>query len=155
MLLLLAGVLLCLLGLAGCVLPVLPGPPLNWAALLLLHFFGGPYSTGFLVVWGAVALVVTALDFVLPGWGAKWTGGSKLAVTGSVVGMLVGCIWFPPFGMLLGAFAGAIAGELVAGKSLFGSLKAGGGVFLGTTFGIIVKLAAAGAMTYYFVVGAV
>jgi uncharacterized protein YqgC (DUF456 family) len=152
-LLILLGLLLCGVGLLGCILPVLPGPPLNWLALLLLSWARGwePFGATFLLIWGAVAAGVTALDFVVPAWGARKAGAGKLGVWGSVVGMLVGIIWFPPFGMLVGALLGAIAGELVGGRSAGASLKAGVGVFLGTTLGIVLKLAASGAMTYFFV----
>lgn len=153
--LILLGGLLQVAGFVGCLLPVLPGPPLNWAGLLLLSLARDwdPYGAGFLLVWGGVALAVTALDFVVPAWGARKAGASRAGVLGSIAGMFAGMIWFPPFGLLLGALLGAVAGELLAGRTAGASLKAGGGVFLGTTLGIVLKLAASGAMTWYFLVG--
>jgi uncharacterized protein YqgC (DUF456 family) len=156
LLLVAGGLLLTIAGLAGCFLPVLPGPPLNWLALVLVGWARDwePFGALFLVVWGAVAAAVTLLDFVVPAWGARRAGASRLAVWGSVVGMIIGIVWFPPFGMLLGALLGAVLGELVRGRPLGHSLRAGGGVFLGTTLGIVLKLAASGAMTWYFLAAA-
>jgi uncharacterized protein YqgC (DUF456 family) len=147
------GIVLTIAGLVGCVLPVLPGPPLNWLAMLLLSWARDwePFDATELAIWGAVAAIATALDYVVPAWGAKKAGASSYGVWGSVIGMIVGMIFFPPFGMLLGALLGAVLGELLGGKSEGASLKAGVGVFLGTTFGIIIKLTASAIMTYYYV----
>ena len=86
-------------------------------------------------------------------WGAKKAGASRAGVWASVLGMLAGMIWFPPFGMILGSFVGAVLGELLVGRSGGASLKAAWGVFVGTIAGIILKLTASGVMTYYFVAG--
>ena len=156
LLLVVAGALLQLVGLVGCILPVLPGPPLNWLGLLLVWLAreGEPFSGMFLAVWAAVALGVTVLDYIVPAWGARRAGASRHGVVGSVVGMVVGIVWFPPFGMLVGALVGAILGEMIAGRATGASLKAGAGVFLGTTLGILLKLTASAVMTYYFVIAA-
>lgn len=148
-----AGIVLTIAGLIGCVLPVLPGPPLNWLAMVLLSWARDwePFDATDLALWGAVAAIATALDYVVPAWGAKKSGASPYGVWGSVVGMIIGMIWFPPFGMFFGALLGAILGELAAGQSEGSSLRAGVGVFLGTTFGIIIKLLASGIMTWYYV----
>ena len=149
------GALLTVAGLVGCVLPVLPGPPLSWLGLLLLSIAQdwSPYGGRFLLLLAVVAVVVTVLDYVVPGWGAKKAGASRAGVWASVLGMLAGMIWFPPFGMILGSFVGAVLGELLVGRSGGASLKAAWGVFVGTIAGIILKLTASGVMTYYFVAG--
>ena len=70
-------------GIVGAVLPVLPGPPIGYAGLLLLNFSGfAQFSTGFLVGWGLIALLVTALDYYVPVWGTRKFGGSAAGVRG-------------------------------------------------------------------------
>ena len=101
------GILFLLIGLAGCILPVLPGPPLTYIGLLLLHFTENyQFTTRFLIIWAIVAIVVTILDNVIPVWGTKKYGGSKKAIWGSILGLLVGLFLFPPFGIIIGPFAG-------------------------------------------------
>ena len=145
------GGLFQLVGLVGCVLPVLPGPPISWLGLLLLDLGTDAFSWRFLLLWGGIAAAVTALDYVVPARGAKQAGASRAGVWGSVVGMILGMFAFPPFGMLVGAFLGAVLGELAALRSAGESLKAGWGVFLGTLQGIVLKLIASVMMTWYFV----
>ncbi len=60
-------------------------------------------------------------------------------------------IWFPPFGMIIGAFLGAFIGELSVGKQGHEALKAGWGVFMGVMFGMVLKLILSGVMTFYFI----
>ena len=138
-------------GIFGCVLPLLPGPPLNYIGLLLLHFTTGyQFSTRFLVIWGIVTVVVYALDYVIPVWGTKKFGGSKRGVWGSMIGLIAGMFFFPPFGIIIGPFAGAVIGELTAGKDSKAALKSGFGSFVGFLTGTILKLIASGIMTWYF-----
>jgi len=149
------GVLLLLAGFAGCVLPILPGPPVSFAALLLLYGTGGWSAETFgvttVAVLGGAAALVTVLDFVTPVWGAKKYGASRTGVVGSVVGMIAGMIFFPPFGLILGAFVGALAGEIVAGKATNDATRAAWGVFIGTIVGIVLKLVVCGVIAWYWV----
>ncbi len=145
------GILLLVSGILGCVLPVIPGPPLNYAALLLLHFTGRyQFATQFLLVWAVITVVVYALDYVIPAWGTRKFGGSRRGVWGSVIGLVVGLFFFPPFGIIVGPFAGAVIGELTAGKDSGTALKAGFGSFIGFLLGTLLKLIASGMMTWYF-----
>jgi hypothetical protein len=145
------GIILMITGIFGCVLPLLPGPPLNYIGLLLLHFTTGyQFSTRFLVIWGIVTVVVYALDYVIPVWGTKKFGGSKRGVWGSMIGLIAGMFFFPPFGIIIGPFAGAVIGELTAGKDSKAALKSGFGSFVGFLTGTILKLIASGIMTWYF-----
>jgi len=150
-----AGGTLCVVGLVGCVVPILPGPPINWLALLLLWLTRGEtaVSNTLLIVMGLLAAAVTALDYLVPAWGAKRAGASRGGTWGAFAGMLAGLIWFPPFGMILGSFLGAMAGEVLAGRTDSRAVKAAWGVFVGTMLGTVLKLAAAGVITYYFVIG--
>lgn len=151
--LIIIGFILIILGLIGCVVPGVPGPPFSLLALVMLSAAKRwePFSLNFLIVMALLTIVVTALDYVVPAAGAKKFGASKYGFWGAVIGMLIGIIFFPPLGIIIGAFLGAIAGELVIGKPSYDALKAGWGVFVGIMFGMILKLIASGVMTFYFI----
>lgn len=107
--------MLSLVGLAGAVLPVLPGTPISFVALLLLLLCdGNDISTAQLVVAGVAALVITVLDYIAPVWFTKKSGGSKAGTFGATVGLLVG-FFLGPLGVIVGPFIGALLGERHAG----------------------------------------
>ena len=146
------GIILTITGILGCVLPFMPGPPLNYAAILLLHFTSGfQFSNRFLIVWAIVTVAVVVLDYIIPVWGTKKFGGSKQGVWGSVIGLIAGMFFFPPLGIIIGPFIGAFAGELIAGKNSKDALKSGFGSFVGFITGTVLKLIVSGMMTWYFV----
>jgi uncharacterized protein YqgC (DUF456 family) len=147
------GIVLLLAGFVGCILPILPGPPIALLALVCVSIDQGwaAYSALDWVVLGGLVVVVTVLDFLVPVVGAKKYGASRTAVWMSVVGMVVGLFMFPPFGMLVGAFLGAFLGELMAGKDSSEALRPAWGVFVGTIVGTGLKLAVCGVIAYYFV----
>ncbi len=145
------GVILMIVGILGCVLPFMPGPPLNYIGILLLHFTATfQFTNRFLLIWAIITVVVIALDYVIPVWGTKKFGGSKQGVWGSVIGLIAGMFFFPPIGIIIGPFAGAVIGELIAGKDSKAALKSGFGSFVGFLAGTIFKLIASGMMTWYF-----
>ncbi len=149
--LIILGAICLLVGILGCVLPVLPGVPLAYCGLLLLHATDKvQFSWQFLVIWAVVTIVVQVLDSVVPIWGTKRFGGSKMGVWGSTLGLLVG-LFFGPWGIVLGPFLGAVAFELIDGKNTRFALKAGWGSFVGLMTGTILKLICCGLMTYYFI----
>jgi hypothetical protein len=88
----------------------------------------------------------------LPAVGAKKYGASRAGVWLSVLGLVLGIFLLPPFGFLLGAFLGALAGELLAGKGAK-AVRPAWGVFVGTVAGIGLKLATCAVLAWYFVVG--
>lgn len=146
--------LVCLLaGIAGCIVPVLPGPPLSYAALWLMKWSGtADFDGRFLLLWGIVTLAVTVADYLLPAWLSKRFGGSKYAATGSLVGLLAGMFFFPPLGPVAGAFLGALAGELLYDSSDTGkAFKAACGAFVAFLLGTGLKLGASLAMGFYVV----
>ena len=140
-------------GLAGCILPVIPGPPFSWVGLLLLYFWGDePMSLRFLLIWLVITIVVTILDYLVPAYFTKVTGGSRAASRGSLVGLLVGLIFFPPIGMIVGAFVGALLAELlINGSRMVHSFKAAMGAFIGFFFGTFLKIATSAVMMFYIV----
>jgi uncharacterized protein YqgC (DUF456 family) len=151
--LIILGLLLALVGLIGCLFPIIPGPPLSFLAILLLSYAKNwePFSATFLMVTAGLALVVTLMDYVVSAIGAKRYGASKLGIAGSIVGMLVGILFIPPWGMLVGAIVGASLGELIAGKEGRAALKAGWGVFVGNVAGIFLKLTYTFVILYYYI----
>jgi uncharacterized protein YqgC (DUF456 family) len=147
------GFILILLGLIGSVVPVLPGPPLSFLGLLLLAFFRNfepPLTILLIVIMTFVTLAVTLIDHFLPMFGARKYGASKWAVWGAVIGMIIG-FFYPPFGVLIGAFIGAVLLEWLVQKKKGQALKAGWGVFISFLWGTALKLGLCGVMTYYFV----
>jgi len=146
------GILFIIGGILGGILPVLPGPPLSYAGLLLLHFTSRyQFTTKFLIIWGIITTLVYAVDYVIPVIGTKKFGGSKWGVWGSVIGLVVGLFFFPPFGIIIGPFAGAVIGELSTGKDSNSALKSGFGSFIGFLTGTLIKLIASGLMAWYFI----
>ena len=149
--LLILALVLILIGLIGCILPVIPGPPLSYIGLLLLHFTRfGDFGFTFLVVMATVAIVVTILDYIVPVWGTKKFGGSKAGIWGATIGLVLGIFVLPPIGIIIGPLVGAIIAESIKGKDFNKSLKAGFGSLVGFAMGIGLKLATSGVMTWYF-----
>ncbi|MDR1667913.1 MAG: DUF456 domain-containing protein [Bacteroidales bacterium] len=145
------GICLLLLGLAGCILPVIPGPPMSYIALLLLQATRfGDFSLRFLLMGAVVTLVVTVFDYVVPVWATKKMGGSKAGMAGAVIGIIVG-LFFPPAGIIIGPFLGAIVGELIAGRDGNTALKSGFGSFVGFLLGTGCKLTVCLVLTWFFV----
>ncbi len=151
--LIILGLLFALIGLVGCILPVIPGPPLSFFALIILSYAKNwePFSSTFLIIMAGLTIVVTILDYVVPASGAKKYGASKLGIWGSIIGMLFGLFFFPPWGMLIGAIGGALAGELAAGKEVKKALRAGWGVFVGNMVSIGLKLAFSGVILFFYI----
>jgi uncharacterized protein YqgC (DUF456 family) len=150
------GLIIAIIGLIGCIVPGVPGPPLNLVSLLLLEIAtGGSYSVNFYIVWGLITIATIILDYVFPVLSAKKFKASNYGIWGSVIGMIIGIIFFPPFGMITGLFLGAVLGELIAGKRGAEAMKVGLVTFFSSLLMIVFKFAASAMMTYYFVVEAV
>lgn len=147
------GSLLQLVGLAGCFLPWLAGPPFNFLGLIFLCLAKGwdTFSPAFLIVMAALTLLTMILDYVLPIAGAKKYGSTKRGFWGAFLGMVIGVLFLPPFGMIIGAFIGAVVGELSAGKKNVEAMRAGWGVFLGVFIALTFKLVVSGIMIFFFV----
>ncbi len=153
-LLIIFGILLLLAGLAGCIVPMLPGPPLAYLSLVLLQLTTkAPFDTDFLVLWAVITLAVTVLDYWVPIYGTKKLGGSRMGVRGAAIGLLIGLFFFPPLGLIIGPFAGAFIGELMAGQPSNLALKSAIGSFIGFVAGTLMKVAVCLVIGYYFIVG--
>lgn len=151
-----AGVLLA--GLIGCVIPVLPGPILGYASLIIvsLGFGWTVFPPGTLIALAVLTVVATVLDYLIPALMGKKYGASRAGTVGSVLGMLAGMVLFPPFGIIIGAFIGAVVGELAIDRTKTKeSMRVGFGVVLGTLLNMLVKLSLTGIIAFFFVSGVV
>lgn len=151
---LIVGTILILLGLAGSVLPVLPGPPLSFIGLFLFALvrnFSAPLTPTLIIIMLIITIAVTVVDYFIPLIGAKKYGTSKWGIYGSVAGMVIGA-FFPPFGVLLAAFIGALLVEWMVSRKKKQALRAAWGIFIGSLLGMILKLGISGIMAYYFII---
>ncbi|NAS10460.1 DUF456 domain-containing protein [Poritiphilus flavus] len=144
--LLILGFLLMLLGILGSFLPVLPGPPVSWIGLLLLVLTKAvPDDWWFLGITLVVALLVFAMDYVIPAVGTRKFGGSKAGMIGTTIGLVVAIV-FPIlgiFGIIIWPFIGALVGELANKADQKTALKAALGSFIGFLTGTFLKFVVA------------
>lgn len=146
-------VVLVAAGIAGLLLPALPGPPLLFAGLLAAAWAEGfaHVGAGTLTVLGGMAALAVLLDFVAGAYGARRYEASPRAALGAALGALVG-IFFGPVGILVGPFAGAVLGEWLNRSDLEQASRAGVGATIGLLLGTAVKLGLGFAMIGLFVV---
>ena len=139
----LLAVLLVAIGLAGVVLPAIPGAPLIFAGLFVAAWledfaYAGKWT---LTILGLLALLTYAKRF----------GASKRAIVGALAGTIVGLFLGLP-GVLFGPFIGAVIGELSARRSLEDAARAGFGATIGLVLGVALKLTLAFSMIGIFAV---
>ncbi len=145
------GIILILLAFVGCIVPALPGPPFAFLALIILELTESTvFSSNFLLTMGIITASVYFLDFLLPVFGAKMFKATKQGIWFSIIGMLIGVFFFPPFGMILGLLLGAIAGELIAGKAKNKAIKIGIISFVFSLLAILLKVVLVCIMSFYF-----
>lgn len=148
--LIIIGAVLMLVGLAGCIVPIIPGPPISYIGIILLHLTDKySFSEKFLVIWFLLTVAVTVLDYVVPVYGTKKFGGTKKGVWGSTIGLVLG-LFFAPIGIIVGPFLGAYIGEMMAENNSQKALKAAFGSFIGFLTGTIMKMAVSGIMLFHF-----
>ncbi|MBD9469244.1 DUF456 domain-containing protein [Pseudoxanthomonas sp. PXM01] len=145
-------VLLILVGVAGVILPALPGLPLVFAGMLLAAWAGDFQQIGWitLVILGLLTVLSFVADFFSTAVGAQRVGASRKALWGTVIGTFAG-LFFMPIGLLAGPFVGALVGELWHGRELGQAAKVGLGTWLGIVLGIVLKLGLTFAMLGLFV----
>jgi len=126
------GALFMILGLLGSILPFMPGVPISWAGLLLLHLAPSiPVNYWFLGVTFGVAGLIYGLNLIIPALGTKYAGGSKSGMIGATIGLVAGIVAPIPFGIIIGPFVGAFIGEIANKSNSRSALKAAFGSFLG------------------------
>ncbi len=129
-------------GLAGTVLPALPGPPMVFAGLFIAAWAGGFEQVGWTTIGilGLLTAVAWLIDFLAAALGAKRLGASQRAFWGAAFGAVAGMFFGLP-GILLGPFVGAVAAELSAGRDMQQAGRAGYGAWIGVILGTAAKLA--------------
>lgn len=150
--LIILGSICLIVGLIGCILPMIPGPPISYAGLLLLHITDMvQFSTAQLLFWLLLVVIVQVLDYFTPILGSKYSGGTKWGSWGCLIGSVIGVIFFSPWGIIVGPFAGAFIGELLGERSTRDALKSGIGALLGFLFGTVVKVVVCGYFVWCFI----
>jgi uncharacterized protein len=131
-----------LVALAGIVLPVLPGVPIVALGALVAAWMTGfqDLSLTPLISVGLLTVLSIAIDYVAGIVGAQKYGASRSGIWGSIIGSLIGLFFFPPFGFLMGALAGAVIAEIIIGRTLEEAIKSGFGVLVGTFGGMLAKI---------------
>lgn len=124
--------ILMLVGILGSFLPMLPGIPVSWAGLLLLHLTSViPMNYTFLGITLLVTIIIFALQYAIPALGTKYLGGSKKGMYGATIGLVVGIFIPIPFAILIAPFVGAYLGEILNKADSRTALKAASGSFIG------------------------
>jgi uncharacterized protein YqgC (DUF456 family) len=149
--LIISGIILLIAGIAGCIFPFLPGPPLAYGSLILLQISTyKPFTENFLIIWALVTVAVVIADYYIPIWGTKKFGGTKGGVWGATIGLIVGIFFFPPLGLIIGPFIGAFAGEIINNQDSNKAFRSAIGSFIGFVAGTLMKLGISVVMGYYF-----
>ena len=141
-LLLILGFLFMLIGILGSFLPALPGPPVSWVGLFLLYLTKAlPDDWTLLGITLAIAIIVFALDYIIPAVGTKKFGGTRAGMIGTTLGLIVALIFpiFGIFGIIIWPFVGALVGELINKADTKTALKAAFGSFIGFLTGTFLK----------------
>lgn len=146
-----AGILIAA-GLAGSILPNLPGIPVMFGGMLLAAWVGrfGRIPVWVIVILGGLAAFSIVFDFLAGTYGAKRYGASKAAVWGALIGTIVGLFFGIP-GIILGPFIGAVSGQLLSGSPVDQAARVGVGTWIGLLMGTAIKLAVAFMMLGTFV----
>ena len=147
----LLALLLVLVGLAGSVLPALPGIPLVFGGLLVAAWVDDFQRVTWLtlVVLGLLTLVSFVIDFAATALGAQRVGATRLAILGALLGTVAGLFLGIP-GLILGPFVGAVAGEMISHGKVEQATRAGLATWMGLIFGTLSKLALVFAMLGVF-----
>lgn len=138
---LIISLLFVLAGIAGSLLPALPGPPLSWIGLLILYTTSGiDFDYWILGITFVLTLIIVILDYVIPAQGTKRFGGSKYGIWGTNIGLVVGIFAPIPLGFIIGPFVGALIGELIYDRrDSKRAVKAATGSFIGFLASTFVK----------------
>lgn len=139
-------IICAVIGVLGSALPGIPGLPLSWIALFLMYLdkTDDEISTSALLIWLAVVVVVSVLDYVIPVYFTKASGGHKAAQVGAMAGLFLG-MFLTPVGMIGGSVLGAFLAEFFfENGGVWTSFKASLGAFLGFVTTLLMKVICSG-----------
>ena len=133
---------LLVLGIIGCFVPVIPGLPISYVGLLVFHFFSSySINNNVLLFIAFVIIAVTILDLLVQFYFVRKFGGTKKAVNGSVIGLILGVFFLPPLGIIIGPFFGAFLGARAEENSdTYTAIKIAFGALAGFFVGVMFKL---------------
>lgn len=140
-------------GLVGTVIPLVPGTIFILGGAVLNHFTVGAVGWPTLLVLLALTMLAQLLDFVSGAAGAKYFGATRWGAIGGILGAIAG-LFFGVIGIFVGPLVGALIGELLGGRGILPAGRSSWGTFLGTTVGMIGKLAIGAVMIVWFAVAA-
>ena len=144
-----SGLILCLIGITGSFVPVIPGPFISWLAILIINLTDAvEFNLNFVLITLSVAVAIGLIDYLIPIIGVKKLGGTKSGQVGTFVGLVLAIIMIGPFGILVGPFIGALIGEMASKKSFSHSLKPAFGSLVGVVAGSMIKFCLT--LTYLF-----
>jgi len=143
-----------LLGIAGTVIPFLPGIPLIYLSILAYGWYEGfqSVSSSYIIILGGLTVLSLAVDYFSSIIGAKYFGSSKQGIYGALIGTVAGIFILPPAGIFLGPWIGACIGELLSGKDVYTAMRTGLGTMAGILSGLAFKLILAVIMFISFLV---
>ncbi len=122
--LIIIAIIIAIIGILGAFIPGVPGPPLSIGALFIAKVSHLTHIQNS-VIWimFGISIIITIFDFIAPGILTRKFGGSKMAANFSILGLIVGMFFFPPFGMIIGPFIGAFIGEFITNRNTTHSFK--------------------------------
>ena len=139
-LLVILGLILCIVGLIGSFIPIIPGPITSWCGLLSISFTSYvELNYSFLLISFIIAALVFLIDIIIPILGLKKFGGTKKGMIGATIGLLLGLFIVGPFGILIGPFIGALSAEMLGNLKFGEAIKASVGTLIGFIVGITMK----------------
>ena len=131
--------ILILIGFMGILIPILPGPPISYIGVLILHFFTNyQLDESLLFLLGFIVVIITFIDYYLQIYGVEKYGGGKKATNGAIIGLIIG-MFIPPLGLLVGPFFGAYIGARIEGSNQ-NALRVAFGAIVGFLAGTLLKL---------------
>ena len=131
--------ILILIGFMGIFIPILPGPPISYIGVLILHFFTNyQLDESLLFLLGFIVVIITFIDYYLQIYGVEKYGGGKKATNGAIIGLIIG-MFIPPLGLLVGPFFGAYIGARIEGSNK-NALRVAFGAIVGFLAGTLLKL---------------
>lgn len=145
--------LLMLVGLAGCILPMLPGTPLVFAGIYIYAWLTGftIISRNLIIIFLILTVISVVIEYISSSIGSKKLGASKLGFIGAFVGAIIG-VFFVPWGLIIGPLAGALIGELIVGKNIKEAVRSGTGAVIGFFGGTLLKIAISFIMIAFFTI---